>query len=247
MPNWKMIKLFRNIRKNLLNEGKTTKYFKYAIGEIVLVVIGILIALQINNWNEGRKESNLELETLSGLYNDIANNKIKIDKMISSDSIIITGNQHILSLLQDDNSSFNDTLQFSFGNINRYDIFFPQKMAYETLKSKGLLTIKNDSLRKQVIELYDETYLINSHISDLKSEIYSNTYNMLNKRLFTTSDVDHKIPNNFDDLKGDTEFLNTLSHITAENQNFQNYSYMMLEKTISVGDEIEKEIKRLKK
>jgi hypothetical protein len=49
-----MIKLFRNIRKNLLNEGKTTKYLKYAIGEIVLVVIGILIALSINNWNSNR-------------------------------------------------------------------------------------------------------------------------------------------------------------------------------------------------
>jgi len=49
-----MIKLFRNIRQNLLNEGKTTKYFKYAIGEIILVVIGILIALSINNWNVSR-------------------------------------------------------------------------------------------------------------------------------------------------------------------------------------------------
>jgi len=49
-----MIKLFRNIRKNLLNEGKTASYLKYAIGEIVLVVIGILIALQINNWNQRR-------------------------------------------------------------------------------------------------------------------------------------------------------------------------------------------------
>ena len=50
-----MIKFFRKIRQNLLSEGKTGKYFKYAIGEIVLVVIGILIALQINNWNESRK------------------------------------------------------------------------------------------------------------------------------------------------------------------------------------------------
>lgn len=49
-----MIKFFRKIRKNLISEGKTRKYFKYAIGEIVLVVIGILIALQINNWNENR-------------------------------------------------------------------------------------------------------------------------------------------------------------------------------------------------
>ncbi|SDB19873.1 hypothetical protein SAMN03097699_0053 [Flavobacteriaceae bacterium MAR_2010_188] len=51
-----MIKLFRNIRKNLLAEGKITKYLKYAIGEIILVVIGILIALSINNWNEYRKQ-----------------------------------------------------------------------------------------------------------------------------------------------------------------------------------------------
>jgi hypothetical protein len=50
-----MIKLFRKIRQDLLNEGKTSKYFKYAIGEIILVVIGILIALSINNWNENRK------------------------------------------------------------------------------------------------------------------------------------------------------------------------------------------------
>ena len=55
-----MIKFFRKIRQNLLSEGKSRKYFKYAIGEIVLVVIGILIALQINNWNENNLKFNLE-------------------------------------------------------------------------------------------------------------------------------------------------------------------------------------------
>jgi hypothetical protein len=53
-----MIKFFRKIRQNLLSEGKTVKYLKYAIGEIVLVVIGILIALSINNWNENQKKKN---------------------------------------------------------------------------------------------------------------------------------------------------------------------------------------------
>lgn len=53
-----MIKLFRKIRRDMLAEGKTAKYFKYGIGEIFLVVIGILIALQINNWNESRINSN---------------------------------------------------------------------------------------------------------------------------------------------------------------------------------------------
>ena len=51
-----MIKFFRQIRKSLLEQNKMGKYFKYAIGEILLVVIGILIALQINNWNEKAKQ-----------------------------------------------------------------------------------------------------------------------------------------------------------------------------------------------
>lgn len=55
-----MIKFFRHIRQSLIMENKTSKYFKYAIGEIVLVVIGILIALQINNWNENRKQINTQ-------------------------------------------------------------------------------------------------------------------------------------------------------------------------------------------
>jgi hypothetical protein len=65
-----MIKLFRNIRKNLIAQGKTTNYLKYAIGEIVLVVIGILIALQVNVWNEQRKQNTLEKEYYCRLLED---------------------------------------------------------------------------------------------------------------------------------------------------------------------------------
>ncbi len=69
-----MIKFFRNIRKSLINQGKTANYLKYAIGEIILVVIGILIALQINNWNEKRKakivENNFFKDVLQDLNKD---------------------------------------------------------------------------------------------------------------------------------------------------------------------------------
>ncbi|MDP3313957.1 DUF6090 family protein [Lutibacter sp.] len=66
-----MIKLFRNIRKKLVAEGKTANYLKYAIGEIVLVVIGILIALQINNANEKRKATTQEITILKNIQEDI--------------------------------------------------------------------------------------------------------------------------------------------------------------------------------
>jgi hypothetical protein len=63
-----MIKFFRKIRQNILSEGKTGKYFKYAIGEIVLVVIGIVIALQLNNWNESRKNEDEFKAVLQQIY-----------------------------------------------------------------------------------------------------------------------------------------------------------------------------------
>ena len=69
-----MIKFFRHIRKSLLMENKTGKYFKYAIGEIVLVVIGILIALQINNWNEFNQERKLEQKVLTELLTSLEHN-----------------------------------------------------------------------------------------------------------------------------------------------------------------------------
>ena len=60
-----MINFFRKIRHNLLSDNKVIKYLLYAIGEILLVLIGILLALQVNNWNENRKERVIELKTLS--------------------------------------------------------------------------------------------------------------------------------------------------------------------------------------
>ena len=66
-----MIKLFRNIRKNLLNEGKTSKYFKYALGEIILVVIGILIALQLNTWKDWNNERKAEKAYALSMIKDV--------------------------------------------------------------------------------------------------------------------------------------------------------------------------------
>lgn len=77
-----MLKFFRRIRKSLLEENKIGKYFKYAIGEIFLVVLGILIALQINNWNQSRLEIKEEQKILLNLKIDFNNNKKLLDKAL---------------------------------------------------------------------------------------------------------------------------------------------------------------------
>lgn len=77
-----MIKLFRRNRKDKLEEGNTSAYLKYAVGEIVLVVIGILIALGINNWNEGRKIEAKRMELLKGISKELAQDIASHNRMI---------------------------------------------------------------------------------------------------------------------------------------------------------------------
>lgn len=79
-----MIKFFRNIRKKLLGEGKTNNYLKYAIGEIILVVIGILIALQINNWNQNRIENNRARTLLKNMVQDLATDTLMLNQSIAN-------------------------------------------------------------------------------------------------------------------------------------------------------------------
>tara|TARA_R100001369_G_scaffold10707_11_gene23977 strand:+ start:2795 stop:3070 length:276 start_codon:yes stop_codon:yes gene_type:complete len=83
-----MIKFFRHIRKNQIMENKTSKYFKYAIGEIILVVIGILIALQINNWNQNRIERNKENLILTELIVDLEEQSKLLDEYIETEELL---------------------------------------------------------------------------------------------------------------------------------------------------------------
>lgn len=76
-----MIKFFRRIRQSLLTENKFSKYLLYAIGEITLVVIGILIALQINNWNNDKKDRKLEKQYIIGLVNDLKTDSVMLKNL----------------------------------------------------------------------------------------------------------------------------------------------------------------------
>lgn len=103
-----MIKLFRNISKKLLEQGKTTYYLKYAIGEIVLVVIGILIALSINNWNETRKIRNSEHEILKNLKSELIINKIELERIYNLHLNYFSSGIALLKLFNTDVSAIQD-------------------------------------------------------------------------------------------------------------------------------------------
>ncbi|WP_406684817.1 DUF6090 family protein [Seonamhaeicola sp. MEBiC1930] len=99
-----MIKFFRKIRQKLLSEGKTGKYLQYAIGEIILVVIGILLALQINNWNEARKNKILEKEYLVRLLEDLEHDQKDLKQVITNNAINLILSEDALIKLGADTS-----------------------------------------------------------------------------------------------------------------------------------------------
>ena len=149
-----MIKFFRKIRQDLLLKGKTGKYLKYAIGEIVLIVIGILIALQINNWNEIRKlqneELNLLLEVKSNL--EVTLNNFKNDTIGNLN--IIYQFEKIERYITED-LHYNSELDTAFAQLRNWMSPYPISTAYTTLKTKGLDIISNVSLRKKIVNMYE--------------------------------------------------------------------------------------------
>lgn len=168
-----MIHLFRNIRRNLLEKNNLTKYFLYAIGEILIVMIGILIAIQINNWNEYRKISITEIKILNemkvNLKTDLADVRWNIDFLNKNKK----ANRIVLKSLNTPDN-YSDTLNLYYANISySLPIFTNNTSAFENLKSIGFNIIKNDSLRKRITELYSNKYNYLVKLEDL----YYNDFN----------------------------------------------------------------------
>jgi hypothetical protein len=153
-----MIRLFRNIRQKLSAENNVAKYLRYAIGEIVLVVIGILIALQINNWNEDRKSEIQETLYLKRLLNE---NKEDVATFKANIKGLEKGMQSAEAFSEAlKNLDFNDSIlihrvndYFKYGSI--YPAFSSSTSTFDDLSSTGnLKIIRNTTLRNKIVKHY---------------------------------------------------------------------------------------------
>jgi len=152
-----MIKFFRKIRQNLLMENKTGKYFKYAIGEIVLVVIGILIALQINTWKENQKNNNKKTVLLKALKLEYSSNLKQIDTVLYYDNIVLNNVQRLMKLGPNTPlEKIKDSLPHWVQNTAFRWTFDPVNGALRSGISSGEIhLIKNDSLTTLLFEWPD--------------------------------------------------------------------------------------------
>jgi hypothetical protein len=145
-----MIKFFRRIRQNLLSEGKTGKYLKYAIGEIFLVILGILLALQINNWNSERIERKTFKSNLQFAIEDLEQDKTDLIRLTNERKRILDKADFILKAIkeQKDLSAFEI---FDNSEIMIWKSFEMNNNGFERILSSGIYeTIEFQPIREKI-------------------------------------------------------------------------------------------------
>ena len=189
---------------------------RYAIGEIILVVVGILIALQINNWNEERKSGFIELKLLEELYFTIEGDLQLNAKNIERNMASIQSAQLLLDHFEN-SKPYHDSLNPHFANAIKRYISLTRDNAYQNIKSHGLEFISNDTTKGELSWMY-ETNIEWLKRLDERATLYENTFMMPEvAKLFETVSlhidydyVDIMSPINYDSLKRNKEFIGIL-------------------------------------
>jgi Family of unknown function (DUF6090) len=151
-----MIKFFRHIRKDLMENNKTGRYLKYAIGEIVLVMIGILLALQVSNWNQERKDRISERKLLDNIHRDFTKNKVSFDsmKVINHKSLAALDSMIALFPLHKDSLKITKFYQY-LSQIEEITYNAYSSTVESVINSNSLQLIRNERLQEYLVSWKD--------------------------------------------------------------------------------------------
>lgn len=233
-----MINFFRKIRRILLEKGSLTKYLIYASGEIILVVIGILIALQINSWKEGNEDRKWEKQFLTDLEIELRTNlsqlqsTFEIQEMKGNDCIYLIELVH-----QNDPNTMEEVDSIFHGLQARNPTFFPTTGVYDSGLAAGKIeNIQNDSLKYMIMNLYNhyfERLVYNGTVLDQVVE----TVDWEKRKMY--SSVSGTI--NSWEATQNPDFSSMVSHLLDQNKVYRRLASNNLEQMSIVIDAVEAE------
>jgi len=240
-----MIPIFRKIRKKMADDNRPLKYIRYAIGEILLVVIGILIALSINNWNENRKRQNEELILLADVKNNLEMTltSFRSDTIYNANTIV---QYHKIENYIDNDLPYSIELDSVFGILTFWNGPTITASAYNSLQSKGLDLIKNEALKQDIINMYDEVlkelFTDYENAESKLSELIVDPFFVKHVKRLNNKSLNLARPNDFESLKKNQEFSNILSAIIRQRKKGIIYYAVVMNQIETLIDKIKNEI-----
>ena len=221
--------------------------------ETLYVIVGILVAFSLDDWNESRKAQNTELillnELISGLSADSGTFNFNIDKHNQA----IKSCEKVLKALNED-ELYNDSLAFHFAAINYYTIFGSARGPYESLKSMGFENISNKSLRLEIIDLYDQWYtilktnekILIDDIHELKRDFYPVHFDkffvVIPREPYYGGEM---IPLDFQQLRFNQQFLFHVRSLHAAHSFFNMQNLFVADKVENLISSCQEEVKRI--
>lgn len=211
-----MFRFFQNIRKSLLFKAGFRKYLAYSLGEMLLVVAGILIALQVNNWNNAAKERNTEVALLLQLEKDLTASLNDIRYNIRLHEQGIRSAEIIQAHMQDDHP-YTDSIASHLASSFPWTRLVINAGAYETIKSHGIELISNVELRDGIVDLFEGRLYFQRELESITQEYSEYMRREGAVPFFEASHVDfgvrhrydlgRSVPIDYETLKEDVTFL----------------------------------------
>jgi len=248
-----MINFFRNIRHRLSDESKYLKYMRYAIGEVLLIVIGILLALYLNNLDLENSLRKDQVKILNELILNLDSTIVAFERTIQTETSYLNHNQSIIDHL-DQKKPYTESLDEQFGTYFWTVSSNPVTGAYEYLKSRGLNLIENDSLRQNLSFLFESDFNVlkeeNQFWSNSFQENISYPYHVKNFRKYHpertgTNDLEFAKPLNYQLLLDDPYFISINTELVGNRRWNIDSLKGLIAKIDNLKLQIEAELKRL--
>ncbi|WP_163322634.1 DUF6090 family protein [Draconibacterium mangrovi] len=168
-----MLRFFSKMRYKLATKNRAVKYLRYAVGEILLVVIGILIAVQVNNWNEQRKQAKERKALIQSLISDFTATRLRIESIQSEIEQSIQRTSRFLSLSYTNNTNVSvDSLQYYLSGAFVMPPFEPILTSYNQAVSTGKIGLIQNKKFLDDMSKFLITYSWHKHTVDLSGEIF---------------------------------------------------------------------------
>jgi hypothetical protein len=238
------MRILKNFKGNWVRHGFETLY----------VIVGILVAFSLNDWNESRKAQNTEISILNELISGLTMDSTTLNDNIERHNLAIQSCDIVLKALNE-LEEYNDSLAFHFAAVHYYTIFASTRGPYESIKSMGFESISNKSLRFEIIDLYDRRYsllvanqnILVDDIHELKRNFHQDHFD----KFFVVIPQDpwyggEMIPVDFKQLKFNQQYKYHIRSLHAGQSFFNAVNVVVADKVDSLIISCQKEVELLK-